>query len=162
MKYLFLLRHAKSSWSDPGISDQQRPLNKRGRHDAPVMGSRLKERDECPDLILTSPAIRARDTAELFADASEGIVEQAELYFSSSGSIEDIIAGQDDQIQSLMLVFHNPDITNIANSVGGMIQIDNVPTCGLLKLACSIDRWSDWSISKTRSEYFDFPRKTSA
>jgi phosphohistidine phosphatase len=165
MKTLFLLRHAKSSWSDPGLEDRRRPLNKRGKRDAPIMGDRLRTRKECPDLILTSPALRARCTAELFADACgyspEMIVEESDLYFSSTRAIEGIIVNQDDQYRSLMLVFHNPDITQFVNSIDGDIRIDNVPTCGMVKLISDIDRWRDWSVSNTRFEYFDFPKKIS-
>ncbi|MCH7880559.1 MAG: histidine phosphatase family protein [Proteobacteria bacterium] len=165
MKSLFLLRHAKSSWSDPGLEDRQRPLNKRGKRDAPIMGDRLRARNEYPDLILTSPALRARCTAELFANACgyspEMIVEEAELYFSSTRSIEGIIVNQDDRYRSLMLVFHNPDITQLVNSIDAAIRIDNIPTCGMVKLVSDIDRWRDWSVSNTRFEYFDTPKRIS-
>ncbi len=162
MKTLFLLRHAKSSWSNPGLDDRQRPLNKRGMRDAPLMGGRFRENNGCPDLILTSPAFRARRTAELFGDAcgyaAEKIVEESELYFLGAKTIEDIIVNQDDRYQSLMLVFHNPDITHFANSIDAAMRIDNVPTCGLVKLVSDIQHWRDWSRSNTRFEYFDYPR----
>lgn len=166
MKSLFLLRHAKSSWSDPGLEDRQRPLNNRGKRDAPIMGERLRARNEYPDLILASPALRARCTAELFADACgyspEMIVEEADLYFSSTRSIASIIVDQDDQYRSLMLVFHNPDITQFVNSIDGAKRIVNVPTCGLIKLVSDIERWRDWSVSNARFEYSDTPKNISA
>lgn len=165
MKTIFLLRHAKSSWSNPGLNDQQRPLNKRGNHDAPLMGGRFKVRDELLDLILTSPAMRARQTAELFADACgyspEEIIEESELYLLGVRSIEDIIENQDDRYQSLMLVFHNPDITNFVNSCDAAVRIDNIPTCGLVKLVSDIQHWQDWSLSNAQFEYFDYPRNSS-
>ena len=134
--------------------------------DAPLMGGRFRENDRNPDLILTSPAFRARRTAELFAEACgysvEKIVEESELYFLGAQSIEDIIVSQDEQNQSLMLVFHNPDITNFVNSVDAAMRIDNVPTCGLVKLVCDIQHWRDWSRSNTRFEYFDYPKNISA
>ena len=121
MKTLFLLRHAKSSWTDPGLDDSERPLNKRGLENAPTMGQRFKSRQETLDLVLTSPARRARTTARLFVEAcdlpSAIVSEEPELYFSGSRSIENIITSQDDRVQSLMLVFHNPDITYFANSI---------------------------------------------
>ena len=165
MKTLFLLRHAKSSWNDPTLEDRHRPLNNRGTRDAPVMGSRFMARDESLDHIITSPAIRARCTAELFAEAcgfpSENILEEADLYFTSTQSIEDLIVRQDEEIQSLMLVFHNPDITYFANSIDTANRIANVPTCGLIKLNCDIASWQDWSVSNTRFDYFDYPKKGS-
>jgi phosphohistidine phosphatase len=165
MKTLFLLRHAKSSWSNPTLEDKFRPLNKRGMRDAPLMGSRLMARDEALDHIITSPATRARRTAELFAETCDfqldNIVEESDLYFTSTRSIEDLIIGQGEQIQSLMLVFHNPDITGFANSIDTANRIANVPSCGLIKLICDIESWRDWSVSNTRFDYFDYPKKVS-
>jgi len=166
MKTLFLLRHAKSSWGDPALDDQNRPLNKRGLHDAPIMGSRLFERGEIVDHIVTSPAKRARRTAELFAEACQfplgKIVEETVLYFTSTRSIEDLIIRQDDQKQSLMLVFHNPDITYFVNSIDDANRVVHVPTCGLIKIVCDIVSWNDWTASKAQFLYFDYPKKMSS
>jgi len=163
MKSIFLLRHAKSSWSNPGLEDQHRPLNKRGKRDAPLMGERLKARNEDLDIILTSPALRAITTAELFADAcgfpAEKIVHESDLYFSGARSLQSIIINQDDQYRALMLVFHNPDITEFANSIDATNQIYNMPTCGIVKLVSDIYLWRDWSRSNTEFEYFDYPKK---
>ena len=165
MKTLYLLRHAKSSWSTPGLSDQQRPLNKRGARDAPVMGQRFCDRGETLDLVIASPARRAQDTAGLFAGtagyAESGIETDANLYFLGSGSIEDTIRAQVEAVQSLMLVFHNPDITHFTNSIDYYFHIDNVPTSGLLRLNCDIDHWRDWSRDRTSVDYFDFPKNES-
>jgi len=163
MKTLFLLRHAKSSWSDPRLDDSERPLNKRGLENAPTMGRRFESRREKLDLVLTSPARRARTTAQLFVEAcglsSTIISEEPELYFSGSSSIENIIVSQDDNIQSLMLVFHNPDITHFSNSIDAAHRIVNVPTCGLIKLTSNINCWQDWSVASTDFDYFDYPKK---
>ncbi len=165
MKTLYLLRHAKSSWSDPGLDDQHRPLNKRGNRDAPIMGERFRAREEFLGLILSSPALRARRAAELFAEAcgfpAGKIVEQPELYFSGMDTIEKIIVSQDDQYRSLMLVFHNPDINNFVNSINSTPYINNVPTSGLVKFISDIDHWRDWSSSNAQFEYFDYPKKSS-
>jgi phosphohistidine phosphatase len=166
MKTLYLLRHAKSSWATPGLGDLQRPLNKRGSNDAPMMGQRFKARDEQLDHIVSSPALRAHTTAELFAEAcgfsSAGIEINPDLYFLGSGSIEDVILAQDDRLKSLMLVFHNPDITHFANSIDYDFHVDNIPTCGLIKLNCDIAQWRDWSRGNTSFDYFDFPKNDSA
>lgn len=166
MKSLYLLRHAKSSWSDATLDDRQRPLNQRGLNDAPEMGRRLRARDECFDQVLTSPAERAHTTAELFCEncgfPPERIVVEEALYFLGRGSIEELIRQQDDAIESLMLVFHNPDITSLANALGDNgVRIDNVPTCGLLRWRCDINRWQDWSRSDARFDYFDYPKNLS-
>ena len=165
MKSLYLLRHAKSSWSEPGLGDQQRPLNPRGLRDAPAMGQRFRQRGESLDLVVSSPALRARQTAELFAGnagyASDEIAIDPDLYFLGSGSIEDAIRRQQDQVRSLMLVFHNPDITHFVNSIDYAFRIDNMPTCGLVKLDCDIAQWRDWSVANTAFDYIDFPKNDS-
>jgi phosphohistidine phosphatase len=165
MKSLYLLRHAKSSWSEPGLGDQQRPLNKRGLHDAPMMGLRFQERGESLDHIAASTATRAHSTAELFAQQcgykANSIEVEPDLYFLGSGSVEEVILRQDDRLQALMLVFHNPDITGFVNSIDYDFHVDNVPTCGLIKLNCDIAQWRDWSRDNTAFDYFDFPKNDS-
>jgi phosphohistidine phosphatase len=165
MKTIYLLRHAKSSWANGNLSDKQRPLNGRGQNDAPAMGERFAARGEELDQVLSSPALRAHTTAQLFCDAcgfpSRDIVVEPDLYFSGSGSIEDLILAQDDRVRALMLVFHNPDITYFANSIDYEVRIDNVPTCGLIKLVSDIAQWRDWSRDNTAFEYFDYPKNTS-
>lgn len=165
MKTIYLLRHAKSSWDDSSLSDKQRPLGKRGLHDAPEMGARFGARGEPLEQVISSPALRAHTTAKLFCEASgfppEDIVVEPSLYFSGSGSIEDLILAQDDRLRSIMLVFHNPDITYFTNSIDYEVRIDNVPTCGLVKLGSDIAQWRDWSRDNTVFEYFDYPKNLS-
>ena len=165
MKSLYLLRHAKSSWAEHGLSDKQRPLAKRGLHDAPMMGERFNSRGESLDRVISSPAVRAHTTAQLFCEACgfppQDIELESDLYFLGSGSIEDVILNQDDQLRALMLVFHNPDITYFANSFDDEVRIDNVPTSGLIKLTCDIAQWRDWSRANTAFEYFDYPKNLS-
>ena len=83
------------------------------------------------------------------------------MYFLGSGSITEVIRSQQDRLQSLMLVFHNPDITQLANSIDYDFRVDNIPTCGLVKFSCAIANWCDWSQESTRFEYFDFPKNDS-
>ena len=165
MKKLFLLRHAKSSWSTPGLDDQLRPLNKRGLHDAPEMGRRFKTREIPLDLVLCSPAERARKTAELFVEAAglslAIIQEETDLYFSAQRTIEGIVQSQDDQFDSIMLVFHNPDITEFSNSIDMANRVSNIPTAGFVKLNCNIDNWCDWSVDNAEFVYFDYPKNLS-
>jgi phosphohistidine phosphatase len=165
MKFLYLLRHAKSSWAEPGLSDRQRPLNKRGLRDAPMMGKRFRERGERLQRVVSSPAVRAHTTAGLFAEAGGfpaiEIAHEENLYFLGNRSIENVILDQDDQQEILMLVFHNPDITYFTNSLDYDFRIDNIPTCGLVKMNCDIAQWSEWSPDNTTFEYFDFPKNDS-
>ena len=164
MKTLYLLRHAKSSWDHPGVADRERPLAKRGLRNAPEMGERFAARGERVDLMLSSPAKRALTTAELFAEACgyepSHIIVEDDLYFLGSGTIEALVRAQDDSVASLMLVFHNPDITYFANAIGdsGENYIANVPTAGLVKTVCAVDSWRDWSHARASFDYFDYPR----
>ena len=165
MKSLYLLRHAKSSWAERGLSDRQRPLNKRGLHDAPMMGERFHDRGENLDCVVSSPAQRAHSTAELFTRACEfppnRIVVEEDLYFLGDSAIENVIRRQDDSVESLLLVFHNPDITYFVNSIDYDFRVDNVPTCGLTRMDCDILQWRDWSRDNTSFEYFDYPKNDS-
>ena len=162
MKNVYLLRHAKSSWADGSLSDRQRPLNERGLRDAPAMGERFAAREESLQRVLSSPAERAHTTARLFCEACgfppDDIVIEPDLYFSGSGSIVDLLLAQDDSVQSLMLVFHNPDITYFANSIDYDVRFDNIPTCGLVKLVSDIAQWRDWTADDSDVEYFDYPK----
>ena len=166
MKTVYLLRHAKSSWSNPELEDLERPLNKRGNRNATFMGEHFAASEQIPDLLISSPALRARSTARLFAEAcgfpSSEIIEQPNLYFAGTGAIESTITGQDDQYQSMMLVTHNPDITTFVNSIASAPRISNVPTSGLVKLVSDICHWRDWSGAEAQFEYFDYPKKFSA
>ena len=147
------------------MGDKQRPLNSRGKQNAPLMGQRFNSRGETVDLILSSPAKRAHDTAKLFAGQCgypHHEVEVAEaLYFLGKGSIEELIMQQESEVGELMLVFHNPDITSFSNSLDYEFHIDNVPTCGLQRFECDIEDWNQWSRDSTRFEYFDYPKNTS-
>ena len=165
MKTLYLLRHAKSSWADSGLSDRQRPLAGRGLRNAPEMGQRFAARGERLERVLSSPAKRAHTTAQLFCEACgfdpDDIVIEPDLYFAGSGSIEDLILARDDRLRSVMLVFHNPDITYFTNSIDYDVSIDNVPTSGLVRFDSDIAQWRDWSRDNTTFVYFDYPKNLS-
>lgn len=107
MKTLVLVRHAKSSWKDPGLADRDRPLNPRGRRDAPEMGRRLAARGT-PDRIVTSPALRAATTAAVIAEAvgypEREIVEDERLYGAGSEEILEVIRGIEDRFERVFLL----------------------------------------------------------
>ncbi len=162
MKTLLLIRHAKSSWKDAGRPDFDRPLNKRGKRDAPEMGRRLRERGRVPDLILSSPARRARKTAGKIAREMgypRGAIRFEEsLYGGGAAGVLSAIRRQDDSFQSLAVVGHNPALTELANRLGDR-EIDNIPTCGVVVLRFDVDRWEDVGDMPGVCEDFDFPRK---
>ena len=162
MKTLYLLRHAKSSWKFQQLEDIERPLNRRGMNDAPKMGARFLARQESVELFITSPAKRAQITAQLFAEASGNqknlIRTDPALYFEGQNGIEQVIRAIKDSCNAVMLVFHNPDITAFANTVAND-RINNLPTCGLIKIQGNIDHWHQWSTDAAAMIYFDYPKR---
>ncbi|MEQ9618745.1 MAG: histidine phosphatase family protein [Deltaproteobacteria bacterium] len=161
-KTLFLVRHAKSSWDDANIEDIERPLNKRGKADAPRMGKHLAGYEARPEVIISSPAVRAYKTAreiaaELGFKKSEVKIDE-DLYSFDSSDIIEVIRGFDDVYQTIMLVGHNPAITRLVNELSGS-SIDNVPTCGVALLRFNVKKWS--GIKKGTGELlnFDYPKK---
>jgi phosphohistidine phosphatase len=164
MKTLFLIRHAKSSWNEPQLQDSERPLNKRGKHDAPFMANILYEKNENIDYIVTSPAKRARTTAKHFAKRFElkksQIVQNEQLYLADEDDILDIIHTLPDTAGAAALFGHNPGYTYFANLYTNY-YIDNVPTCAIVKLFSVCDNWVDFQTDNTRLAGFYYPKQFS-
>jgi len=162
-KTLYLVRHAKSSWKDPSLDDAKRPLNKRGKQDAPEMGKRLAKAGIRPDLITSSPAVRALTTAEKIAEEfgikkSKIDVNENIYTFNAEGLLE-VIKGLDDKLNTVMLVGHNPATTVLLNELSGA-DIDNVPTCGVAQLEMNTDSWAQVKKGGAELVSFDYPKKT--
>jgi len=162
-KILYLVRHAKSSWSDASLADRDRPLNRRGRKSAPEMGRRLLEHGQHPDLIVSSPAKRAFSTAkkiakELAYDKSE-IVTDESLYFSGTGSMVSMLEGLDDRYQNVMIVGHNPAMTSLLNILSEA-QVHNMPTCAVAVLSFDMASWSELDVTNGELLLYDFPKKS--
>ncbi len=159
---LIIIRHAKSSWADPGQDDFDRPLNDRGREDAPVMGARLKQRGLLPDIILCSDAKRTRQTAKRMAEAlgisKDNIETQHELYLASPEQIENTLTKVGSNHKIVYLIAHNPGITEFVNEVSDRFRIDNVPTCGMVGIRFSAASWADYSRSEREIIFFDYPK----
>ncbi|HEY8521664.1 MAG TPA: histidine phosphatase family protein [Gammaproteobacteria bacterium] len=162
MKRLLLLRHAKSSWSDPSLADFDRPLAKRGERDAPLMGARLRARRERPSLIVTSPARRALRTAELVSQAlgypREFLQPERGLYLADAAGILAVIAAQEDRISNLLVVAHNPGMTVLANRLLPDLRLDNLPTAGVVALDLDVDAWRAAPDAVGRLAYYDYPK----
>lgn len=144
MKTLLLMRHAKSSWKQAGLSDWERPLNKRGKSDAPRMGELLWEEDLVPELIISSDALRARQTAEAVADAAgyEGEVTYlADLYHGTHAEYVGALASVPDEQDVVMIIGHNPDLQDVLEMLSG--QMESMPTGAIAHLKLSIERWSE-------------------
>ena len=142
MKTLFLLRHAKSSWTDPGLADLDRPLNERGIRTAPFMGELMKSSGLEPAVILSSPAVRARETAEAVKSAGLGaeIRIEHQIYEASPHSLSQVVSELDDTHDSAMLVGHNPGMEGFIRYLTG--QLEPMPTAALAVIELNIDEWS--------------------
>ncbi len=161
MKTLTLVRHAKSSWKDATLRDIQRPLNKRGRRDAPEMGRRIKEHGIRPSLIVSSPAVRAWTTAKIIATEIayplEFLQRESGLYLASVDEILDVIAGQDEGFNSLMVVGHNPGMTDIVNFLHPQLT-SNLPTAGVVSLEFDQEDWQLYERPKLKLLVHDYPK----
>lgn len=144
MKTLFVLRHAKSSWEDTNSADFDRPLNKRGLENAPLVGEMIRKNKYEIDLIISSPAKRAEQTAILVKEAAqiEAAVQFDErIYEASSHRLLHIASEVNDQIKSLMIVGHNPGLESLLKILTG--ETESMPTAALAVIDLKIDSWSE-------------------
>lgn len=163
MKNLVLIRHAKSSWDDASLDDRDRPLSKRGKRDAPLMGALLHGRGLRPDALLASPAKRARKTAKLIAQAlgyDKNTLQLREaLYGQGCEALLKVVAELDDSLQRVFLVGHNPELTELVNQLSAA-GIANVPTCGVVSLEFEQSSWRECvRQAPGRLAFFDKPAK---
>jgi phosphohistidine phosphatase len=158
-----MIRHAKSSWANPMQSDFDRPLNERGEHDAPLMGALLKKKGLVPDLIISSPAKRAKQTAKSIAEVvgyeKNKIEFKDELYHCIPSVIEEVIINTNNNYKTVYIVCHNPGITDFINDLPGKVQIDNMPTCALAGIRVSAPNWSDFNMEEKEVFMFEYPKK---
>ena len=148
MKTLLVLRHAKSSWSDPTLDDHERPLNERGRRDAPRMGDLVREYGLIPDLVISSDAVRAQLTAEAVAEAARyagEILFDQRLYIASPADILSLLQTVRENAETIMIVGHNPGLEELVEHLTGERQ--DLPTATLAQIALPIDRWRDLKLS---------------
>lgn len=161
MKTLILVRHAKSSWDDPHLTDFDRPLSGRGKRDAPKMAEYLASKNIRADLIVSSPANRAITTAQIIQEyqpaPKPAIVLERSLYHASASSILNVVQDQPDAAGTLMIFGHNPGFTDFANQLTDA-YIENIPTCGVVGIQFEIDKWSDVKFGCGEQLYFYFPK----
>lgn len=162
MKTLYLNRHAKSSWENISLSDFERPLNKRGQRDAPLMGKILREKIKAPDVIYSSPALRAITTAHIIAEKLEfnisNIIENQKIYDSAISDILRIINSTDDKYQRIMIFGHNPTFTMLSNYLSDK-SIENIPTCGFVQIDFDLNKWNDIEGNTGKLILFEYPKK---
>jgi phosphohistidine phosphatase len=161
MKQLILIRHAKSDWGDSSLSDFERPLNGRGKKDAPVMAERLLDKKIKIDAFISSPAIRTKKTAGIFASAykrdKDEIIFHSELYGAAEDVFYDIVSTTENKFQSIAIFSHNPGITDFANLLAD-VRIDNIPTCGIFAIKADCDGWNNFKEAKKEFWFFDYPK----
>lgn len=160
MKTLLLIRHAKSSWDSPGLSDFERPLNERGKRDAPEMAKRIKEKVEI-DLFVSSPAKRAKKTANFFAEEygidKDAIQLEEALYLAVPETFGSIIAALNDKASAAALFSHNPGITQYANSLC-KVKVDDMPTCAVFAVQAQCGSWRQFAEAEKEFLFFDYPK----
>jgi phosphohistidine phosphatase len=162
MKTLYLVRHAKSSWKYPKLDDFERPLNKRGRKNAPFMGSILNEINVAPDLVISSPANRAAMTARIIAAALDYPLEDIRyseaIYEFGEKALIEVVKEIDDAVIQAMVVGHNPATNGLANYIGDQ-PVSNIPTCGIFCVELDIGSWSNIKAHCGTVKFFEYPKK---
>ena len=144
MKTLYVLRHAKSSWDDPDLADFDRPLNDRGKTTAPFIGQLMTRYGFAPDVILSSPALRARETAKLVkkaADLGADITYEERIYEASPQTLRQVAASAGENFESVMMVGHNPGIEGFIRYLTG--NLEPMPTAALAVIDLEIESWQD-------------------
>lgn len=161
MKTIILVRHAKSSWDNFSIKDEERPLNDRGKKNAPEMAKRLLKKKVPIDAFISSPAKRAKATAEFFAreygfDKSK-IILVPELYMANNEAFVRTIHNAPRKAGTIALFSHNNGITQFANTLSEE-RIDNMPTCSVFAVRAAIDNWADFETGQNNFYFFDYPK----
>ncbi len=161
MKRLYLMRHAKSSWKNPDLKDHDRPLNKRGKKDAPLMGKILKKKGVKPDIIISSSAKRAYKTAVKVAKEldyeKENIITDKTLYLISFEKFLNYIKNLDDSYENVLIIGHNPGISDLFSYLTG--KDSQMPTAAVGGLELKKDSWRDIEDGKIEILFFEYPKK---
>jgi phosphohistidine phosphatase len=163
MRRLFLLRHAKAVPATDPLTDSARPLAERGLRDARLIGERLRQHPVHPDLILSSPAVRALQTAEIVAAtldyAREEITLERRLYLAEPATLLAVIAAQSTENETLLVVGHNPGLTDLAHQLLPAFDVDDLPTCAVVGLEYdNVNGWAEVATAAPAFAYYDFPK----
>ena len=161
MRFLTVVRHAKSSWDYSELSDFERPLNERGRRDAPLMAKRLLKVPPRPDVLLSSPATRALTTARLFADEmgikTADVAVDAKIYDASPDTLLKIVRGLDDGARHVMMFGHNPGVSELAHLLAAC-DFDEMATCAAARFEFAAKSWSEVAPGDGKVVHFLFPK----
>lgn len=163
MKTIFLNRHAKSSWDNPELDDFDRPLNQRGKTDAPIMASKFYEREKTIDLLVSSPAKRAFSTAKKFAKAfgikKKDIQRDKNIYDASIPQLLKVINKLDDSKDRIMIFGHNTTFSEMVGYLCGYNVF--MATCAVVRIDFEIDSWEEVSQGNGQFIYLDYPKNES-
>ncbi len=163
MKTLYLVRHAKSSWKGAYMDDIDRPLNKRGKRDAPFMGKLLHDKGHIPDIFMSSPANRAQTTATFFAEQlnypEDKIIVNNNIYEAGINDLLNSVEHDiEDRYHSAMLFGHNMTYTMFAN-LYAQPALDNMPTCSIVQINYDVNSWAEITSENGKLVFFEYPRK---
>ncbi len=162
MKQLLVIRHAKSSWDNPDLVDHERPLNKRGLEDAPLMGSILKKKNLKIDKIFSSDALRAKQTIEMIAEEinfdQKSIEFTSELYHASRKELVQFLKNINDHFSTITIVGHNPGLTDLVHFLLEDFGED-LPTCAIVLIELKINSWTEVHANCGELKSFEFPKK---
>jgi len=161
LKTLLIIRHAKSDQSFFG-NDFERPLNERGKKDTPEMAKRVLDRKIVIDAFVSSPAKRAKKTAELFCETYKQKIEDinfvSALYHAPAREFYEVIKSLDDNLNTVAIFAHNPGITYFVNDLVIDVRVDNMPTCAVFAIQMNIGQWKDFAKAKKEFLFFDYPK----
>lgn len=161
MKTLLLIRHAKSSWNNVTLPDFERSLNERGKHDAPLMAKQIKDKKIEIDAFVSSPAKRAKKTAEIFMDEFDAkekkLILIPSLYEATSEKFYDAIENLKDKYDTVALIAHNPGITDFINSLE-CSPVYNMPTCAVYAIKIKTKNWKEFREAKKEFLFFEYPK----
>lgn len=161
MKKLILIRHAKSDWSNPLSEDFLRPLNKRGKKNAPLMAKVLKEKNIRPDLIISSPSIRTKQTLEYFIkelNYNDEVRFEESIYEAPYENLLKVIKDIPNIHKTVFLMGHNPGLCDLTNFLVDK-NFENIPTCGIVEIDFNAKSWQDISKENSNLISFEYPKK---
>ncbi len=162
MKTLYIVRHAKSDWGDEALRDIDRHLNPRGYSDAYFMSKLFMQHYTVPELMVSSPAIRAFSTALIFARTfkypEHSIVIKEEIYEAGTDTLKQSILAFDNNKSSVMLFGHNPGLSNLFNEISDSC-IDSLPTCAIVGISFDVKNWNEINKTEGKTLFTDFPKE---
>lgn len=163
MNTLLIIRHAKAE-SAFTLNDFERPLNERGKKDAPAMAKRLLDKKIIINAFISSPAKRAKKTAEFFCETlggkEEDVILVSALYHAPPSVFYEVIKNTADHFNTIAIFAHNPGISDFVNELTKAVQIDNMPTCAVFAVQADINQWKDFAKAKKDFLFFDYPKNS--